>query len=322
MLLGSIPLLGNAFSQQTPLGADFETLRPYVIHEERGLRRAAVLILTDALLNEPQPHSGDAQTNARDVLSGMRAADLDVVFERCRVAWLSIPPTRRMHGPASHYEQLERLKYVMRRMKSLESFAFDSYVQIRHSTLSMLALAGMVIRDNPADRKQLDEYAAGPDPIRSWARDAIGRPTATGPPPLPVRDAVFPDNAGNKWVYDELQSLQEKGLLIGYNIRIGHIVHHTRYSLATAINSAFHKIASIVERLEFAFKAVQRSNLPIRYSQQVLAGLAKNARALQDSLSDEDLENLQRLITAFKWDLEALGSNTTSMKLKIRDWIN
>src|SRR5688500_12985907 len=174
VIFGCLLLSAAAQSQQiTRLDADFKSLEPYVNHTDIAIRRASVLLLTEAILSEPQPRCMETATNTRDVLMKMRPSDLDIIFDRCNAAWKPVLKHDRIPGSASQYEQLCRFIYVMRRMQNLEGFKFEAYIDVKQEALTRLAMVGMALRFTPEYKERLETYAGGSEPMATWAKVAL-----------------------------------------------------------------------------------------------------------------------------------------------------
>jgi hypothetical protein len=307
-------------------------LAAYLQHEDAKLRQSAVLILADAVLSVRYPHTGDPyKLPTQEMLFKMRASELPTLFDYLRDYWKKPLPKMDVHWevrPAGHYEQLFRFGFVLNRMKDLGSFDFKKYVDTNSKSIdsnsraiSTLAMAGMFRRSTSKDQSILAGYLKGKDPLRTWAEHAADVAKFSPRTPLPTQDEMFPDNDVNKWAYDGLVNLANKGLVVSSNFRIGHIEHHRRYSVACAVRALFTKVDLLVSKARSDFEKIPYGTLPPKYAGPLKNLMIRRMRELNDLVTDNDLEIILRLIHEFKWELIELGEDPFEMRTRLRDMI-
>jgi hypothetical protein len=75
--------------------------------------------------------------------------------------------------PASHYEQLHRFYRILKKIKGIDSFPFESYIFPEEETITRLSLLGMTLVYNDNYKLKFEAYLKGSEPMKSLAKDAL-----------------------------------------------------------------------------------------------------------------------------------------------------
>jgi hypothetical protein len=162
---------------QNPPHAEVD-LVAYLQHEDARLRQSAVILLADAVLSVRTPHSGDPWVSLPErQLYEMNSRELPTLFQYLRDYWKRPIPNIFVHWsvrPGSRYEQYLRFWRVLKNLKNIDPFPFESYIHPDEEFITRVSLCGMALVYSEEYKSKLDGFAKGTEPMRTYALEALG----------------------------------------------------------------------------------------------------------------------------------------------------